>query len=106
MPTADARPRRPSPGCGSRRSRLARRTSTCGEVRLDAPKGRQTPPMAFTLTRADGSESEFGDDDRYRVNEQGLLVIDRATGNRVTLAPAAWLEIDEPRSGVSVSAGY
>lgn len=62
--------------------------------------------MAFTLTRADGSTSEFSDDDSYRYNEQGLLVIDSATGNRITLSPSAWAEIDEPRTDVSVMAGF
>jgi hypothetical protein len=62
--------------------------------------------MAFTVTHADGHASEFGDDDRYRLNDQGLLIIDSVGGVRTTLSPAAWAEIKEPSPDVSVTAGF
>jgi hypothetical protein len=61
--------------------------------------------MAFTVTHADGLTSEFGDDDSYRLSDQGVLVIDSGE-MRTTLSPAAWIEIKESRPGVSVTAGY
>jgi hypothetical protein len=62
--------------------------------------------MAFTVTHAGGYTSEFGDDDSYRVNDQGLVVIDSESGIRTTLSPAAWVEIKEPRPDTQVAAGF
>ena len=62
--------------------------------------------MAFTVTHADGYASEFGDDDRYRLSDQGLLVIDSAGGLRTTLSPAAWVEIRESRPEAAETAGF
>ena len=45
--------------------------------------------MAFKITYEDGSTEEYGDDDRYRVQDAGVLQIDTINRGRRILAPAA-----------------
>jgi|RhiMethySRZTD1v2_1073278.scaffolds.fasta_scaffold30614_5 hypothetical protein len=51
--------------------------------------------MAFKITYEDGSTEEYGDDDRYRVQDAGVLQIDTMNRGRRILAPAAWRMVED-----------
>jgi hypothetical protein len=58
----------------------------------------QTVQMAFTLRGPEGSQT-YGDDERYRFNDHGMLVIYTADGHELTFSPAAWSVLDDGAPG-------
>jgi hypothetical protein len=59
--------------------------------------------MGFRLVTGNASFEDFGDDDKYRIADNGILQIDKPDGARRYYSPTGWAFIEEKRDPNSPS---
>ena len=62
-----------------------------------------TAEMGFRLVTGNASFEDFGDDDKYRIADNGILQIDKPDGARRYYSPTGWAFIEEKRDPNSPS---